>query len=235
MTAAAAREYEAGWHHGGQDERCVGVYAGTVCMHPWHRSQLKDGPVNADTFAAKDTHNDATFPSGVPADPSSAPDLASLVAAVAEASRAVAGWLDRAQEVEALDVLATVRAARVAIAQIESVVESRSGRLMSGDVIEWPGGVAERRFGKERKTWRHDDLIHTVTRQIAQTRAADATSGEVDDMLAALLSDALDEFAATHRPDWRMTPLKAMGIDPDEYCHAESGKVSVRILAAGEQ
>lgn len=232
---APAPAYEAGWHQGGQDERCAGVYAGTVCMHPWHRAQLRDGTVNADTFATKDTLDDATSASGVPAVPSPAPDLASLVSAVDDASRAVAAWLDGAQEVEALDVLATVRAARVAIAQIESVVESRSGRLMSGDVIEWPGGVAQRRFGKDRKTWRHDDLIRTVTRQIAQTKAADQASGEVDDMLAALLADALDEFAATHRPDWRVTPLKAMGIDVDEYCHAEAGKVSVQITAAGEQ
>jgi hypothetical protein len=54
-------------------------------------------------------------------------------------------------------------------------------------------------------------------------------------MLAALVQDACTRFAETHRPEWRVTVLKHMGIDPDEFCTAIPGRVTVNISTAGAQ
>lgn len=242
MTAATARRavspdappYESGWHDGKHDDRCVGVYAGTVCAHPYHSPPVLEscsgGDVHAvvDDPAAKDTLK-AILPAGAPA---ALPELAPLTAVVEETSRAVAAWLDSAEEIEALDVLATVRAARIALAEVEAVVEGRAAKLMSGDVVEWPGGVAERHYGSKRTEWRHDDVLRKVVQLVTQVVAADATSGEVDEMLAAYLADAVDQVMATHRPEWRVTALKKIGIDPGDFCTTRPGRTTVQINTA---
>lgn len=180
------------------------------------------------------TSNDGHLsPSGVPAP--AAPRLDLLTSSIAEVSSAVAGWIDTAAEVEALDALATVRQARQDLAQVEAVLERHAARVMTGNVIEWPGGVAERHFGKSRKEWAHDDLVRQVVQLIAVDAATDKASGETDEMLAALVQDACARFALTHRPDWRVTALKQLGVDADDYCSAIPGRVTVAITQAGPQ
>lgn len=227
--------YVSGWHHGGQDARCVGSYAGTVCTHPMHTATAPGVDVNAGPeVPAKDTPKAAISPAGVPA---SRPGFEPLVleVTVEDVSRDVARWLDTAEEIEALDALATVRKARQDLAQIEATIEARAAQLMSGNTVEWPGGVAERRFGKDRKEWQHDELVRQVANLVALDAATDKQSGETDDMLAALIQDAVAQFAATHRPDWRVTVLKKLGIDPDEFCHAIPGRTTIQITTAGPQ
>jgi len=45
----------------------------------------------------------------------------------------------------------------------------------------------------------------------------DRTTGEV-----ITGTDAADKLLETLRPEWRMTNLKALGINPDEYCTVAS-------------
>jgi hypothetical protein len=192
--------------------------------------------VAAPAYAEKDAHEAAHLSvAGVPATAPLSLDALDLTGTVAALSRDVAAWLDSAQEVEALDALATVRQARQDLAQVEAVIEQRAARLMSGNVVEWPGGVAERRFGKDRREWNHDELTEVVTRRIALDAATDRASGETDDMLEALVRDAIGQYALTNRPAWRTTALKQLDVDPDEYCHAIPGRTTVAITQAGPQ
>lgn len=139
-------------------------------------------------------------------------------------------------EVETLDLLGQVRLQRQALAQIEAVLESTAARLMTQDVVTWDGGTAERRWGKTRKEWRTEDLIATVRRHIVSTVALmpDENGVAVEDHdLARAARDAIDAYVALGRTDWRMTGLRAAGIDPDEYCHAVPGRATVQVTLAG--
>lgn len=219
---------------------CRGVYAGVACTcecahEPTGVAVNDQAPaVAGPADLTKDTPKDGSLsPSGAPA---AAPRLLLTIRDDVELmSRDIAEILDSLQEVEALDALAQIRAARQDLAQIEATVERRAARLMAGDVVEWPGGIAERRFGKTRKEWQHDDLVQRVVTLIAVDVATDKTSGETDDMLAALVQDACARFAETHRPEWRVTALKHMGVDADEFCHSIPGRVTVAITQAGPQ
>lgn len=139
-------------------------------------------------------------------------------------------------DVETLDLLGQVRLQRQALAQIEAVLETTAVRLMTQDVVTWDGGTAERRWGKDRKEWKHDDLARAVTGRIVEQLAVDPTSGVFDGDLAAVLHQAVEQYAATNRPSWRVTAVKPLGIDPDEFCVAVPGRATVQVnLSDGPQ
>lgn len=233
MTAAAKAPVAApllsGFcEHSGFHEMCQrNPWCACTCHIPASAGDVNAVPCAA---AAKDPpHEDGHLsPSGVPASPA----LLTLAADVNALSHQVAAALDGLAEIEALDALGQVRTARQALAQVEAVLERHAAKVMTGNVIEWPGGVAERRFGKDRKEWQHDELVRQVVNLIAADVATDKASGELDEMLAALVQDAVARFAETHRPEWRVTVLKKMGVDPDEFCHAVPGRVTVAITQA---
>lgn len=138
-------------------------------------------------------------------------------------------------EVTLLDLLGQVRRERQHLHQLESTLELRAAKAMTRDLVEWDGGTAERRWGKDRKEWKHDDLVRAVTAAIVPPLAVDPATGEVDRDLAALLHQAVEQYAATNRPSWRVTAVKPLGIDPDEFCHAVAGRPSVAVHLAEEQ
>lgn len=241
MSATTQQLYKSGHCGTGQHGNCRGEYAGTpcncACAHKPAGAAVndQDAAVRVPAVLTKDTtDNDGLLsPSGVPAARPSPPLLFFGIGDDVELlSHDLAEILDDLHEIEALDALSEVRQARVALAQIEASLERRAAKVMTGNLIEWPGGVAERRFGKDRKAWQHDELIREVTSHIAREAAVDKTSGELDDMLAALIQDAVAVFAATHRPEWRVTALKQLGIDPDEFCEAIPGRTTVVLTPA---
>jgi hypothetical protein len=163
--------------------------------------------------------------------------LSDAVRALSPAVRAVNAALLHTPDdpLSLLDLLAAVRAARQELAQSESLLEAKTAAAMPDDRVEWAGGVAERRFGKDRKEWQNDDLTRAVVQLVATDLAGDSTTGEVDDMLAALLADGINRYAATNRPSWRVTQLKELGLDPGEFCHEVPGRKTVQITPAGAQ
>lgn len=158
--------------------------------------------------------------------------LLHLVDSVAVLDKAVGGF--DGNEVELLDLLGQVRRERQHLAEIESLLERDAARVMTQDVVEWTGGTAERRWGKDRKEWQHDDLARAVTAAIVPPLAVNPATGEVDGDLAALLHTAVEQYAATNRPSWRVTAVKPLGIDPDEFCHAVPGRPSVAVHLSDE-
>jgi hypothetical protein len=157
--------------------------------------------------------------------------LHSLEGAVATIDRAILTF--DGSDVEVLDLLGRLRAQRQYLAQIESLVEGRAVRAMAQDVVVWDGGTAERRWGKTRKEWKHDDLVRAVAVRITEQHAVDTTTGTLDEALSHTLLEALTEFAATHRPDWRVTAVRPLGIDPDEFCTSVPGRATVQVTLAG--
>jgi hypothetical protein len=92
----------------------------------------------------------------------------------------------------------------------------------AGDVLEVPGaGVLRRHGGGERTQWDRTALWATVRRRLL-TEDADA---------AALL----DRVATVYRLGGdaaRLTALRAMGVDPNDYCTTTYGPHKVDVLPA---
>lgn len=87
----------------------------------------------------------------------------------------------------------------------------RIRRLTVSDIVTVEGTTEVKRSG-----WEHARLLMTVLQAQAQ-RLINVETGEVmtAEESAALL---LEMF----RPEWKMTPLKEIGLDPDDFCHVET-------------
>ena len=87
----------------------------------------------------------------------------------------------------------------------------RIRRLTVSDIVTVEGTTEVKRSG-----WEHTRLLTTVLVGQAH-RLINVESGEVmtAEESAALL---LEMF----RPEWKLTPLKEMGLDPDEFCQVET-------------
>jgi len=84
-------------------------------------------------------------------------------------------------------------------------------------------GMIKRRTKSNRTRWDHEALYSAVNRYIQ-----DSPMGEDETLLQAAQFGAhvMQELA---NPSWRTTALRAIEIDPDEYCHKEFGGYTVEI------
>ena len=153
--------------------------------------------------------------------------LAQVQQGIADLDTALADF--DGSDIELCDLLGRVRAERMRLAGVESLVERRAAAAMTGKTLEWPGGVAEKRGGKDRKEWDHAALNRVVSATVIQPLVVNVQTGEVDRDLAALLHLAVEQYAATHRPEWRVTAIKSLGIDPDDFCTAIPGRFTVQV------
>jgi hypothetical protein len=156
-----------------------------------------------------------------------------MLSAVADA------YADLDRYVQALDgddlalvhTLRHVREARQRVTLIERALEdaatrawtSGAGRLALDG--EW---VAERRFGKDRKAWKHEDLQRAVVAEAVARASVDTVTGEIIEPNATTWA-VRDALVATANPSWRVTALRELDIDPDEYCASEPGRATIQI------
>jgi hypothetical protein len=155
-------------------ERCRGVVAGVDCTCPCH-SPEPTAAVSAVVEVAQPAVLNVTPPSVTPglgdstdADVDLGDALLTLTRTVADLDRALLGWDGNAFEV--LDLLGHLREQRKQLAGLESLLELQAAKVMTGDLMEWPGGSAERRWGKDRKEWDHDGLASAVRAAIIPAR-----------------------------------------------------------------
>ncbi len=96
--------------------------------------------------------------------------------------------------------------------------------------IEVPGvGVVERRQGKDRKAWDWDPLFRRTVRAYLDP---DGTGEFPTDPMVAVdrMRSMVDEvIGLTPSKGPRLAPLRGLGIDPDEYCTSQPGRVSLQI------
>lgn len=219
--------------YSGLHSRCPVVLTGRDCTCVCHTPQTAPlalvvaSPGEAADVPAVEQPRDV---SGSPS-PDLGDALAHLTGAVHDLGQALMSFDGNA--VEWCDLLGRVRAQRQGLAELESLIERDAARAMPHDLLEWEGGTAERRGGKDRKEWDHTALASAVRAAIVPPLAVDPTTGEVDGSLAALLHQAVEQYAATNRPTWRVTAVKPLGIDPDEYCSAVPGRATVQVNLAG--
>lgn len=81
-------------------------------------------------------------------------------------------------------------------------------------------GTVERHYRKSRTEWRKDELL----RDVLDVRIVDEQTGEL--RFATPLEKVLYVW---NLPAPRTTALRELGLDPDDYCHAEPGGVNLQL------
>lgn len=108
-------------------------------------------------------------------------------------------------------------------------VEDDIARLMPSKTVEVEGvGVVERRKGTDRKKWDWDSLLPLLIRLWVDPDGTGEmpAAPEVVERMKALITDVV---GTTPSKGPKVTPLRAAGVDPDEYCESSPGRVSVQI------
>lgn len=112
---------------------------------------------------------------------------------------------------------------------LTTATEDDLARLMPAKILTVEGvGTFERRKGTDRKKWQSEDLLAHVIRRAA----VDETTGEVfpaDVTLARLLEVLPSVVPFTGSLGWRVTALRALGIDPDQWCETAPGRTAVQL------
>lgn len=91
-------------------------------------------------------------------------------------------------------------------------------------VVEGVGEVICRKATKRTK-WDHHALMMRVVARALDERILDASSGEYESEGSAVAR----VMEACARPNWRVTALRELGIDPDEWCEVDEDAWSVQL------
>jgi hypothetical protein len=114
-----------------------------------------------------------------------------------------------------LDLLLTLREVKSEFDLIVRDVEDDCARLMRRKHFNTPQLTAERwAGGLDRRNWQSKDLARKII--------ADGDFDHPQDV-----ADMLFELAAVSY--WRVTKLRELGIDPDEFCDSAPGRATVSV------
>ena len=112
------------------------------------------------------------------------------------------------------------------IRDITSRIEQATVRAMPHRKMTLEGiGVVEKTTETTRKEWDHPMVAGQVV-----LRATDAWTQETGEIVSnELAGRLLDAMMTAARMEWRVTALKEMGIDPEQYCETTYGSQKVRV------
>lgn len=89
--------------------------------------------------------------------------------------------------------------------------------------IRVSGATVEIKQGSPRKTWDHSGLTNAVSRRIMES-SIDLDTGEVTRTAEDMMKELLKYAAVSY---WRVSELKNLNIDADDYCEVGEAKKSV--------
>jgi len=127
--------------------------------------------------------------------------------------------------------LYAVRSEIAALRLREGELVDRLAAEMETDRLELEDiGVFERRRKADRKSWDHESLRSELLRKVRSLepqKTMDLATGEVfqEDPTEQAFRIIFD----CARPEWRVRPLKALEIDPDEFCQTSYGGYSIQL------
>jgi hypothetical protein len=87
------------------------------------------------------------------------------------------------------------------------------------------GGTVEVKKSTPRKTWDHE-LLKPIVAEYIMEQAVDKETGSIEVPTSLLIQRMLDYVSFS---SWKVTALKAAGIDPDKYCEVGERKATVQI------
>lgn len=129
---------------------------------------------------------------------------------------------------------ALLQALRRAIAQLrfaETELEDELVKVLPGRDTEIPGvGMATLRTGTKRTQWDKTGIVAAVTARIADEPSVfvDTDTGEFLPP-AQVAERIITAFLEVGTPSWKTTGLRAMTINPDEYCETVYGRKTVQL------
>jgi hypothetical protein len=132
-------------------------------------------------------------------------------------------------------LLANLRLARLEFDAAIQYVETTLANAMVDKTMVIEGlGEIERHTGAQRKEWQSDELSRSVEMAVAlevlnqlSGMLVDSTTGEPIDLVA-LTHDIVTEYRRAATPSWKVTGLRAMHIDPGDYCTTTWGRKTVQ-------
>lgn len=173
------------------------------------------------------------MPDLVPVDQVTPSDAVSLV----DALRYAIGHADQQRQalaeqgdVEALGYgLRDLRRLAADLRLLTQSTEDDVARLMPTKTLVVDGlGTLERRKGTDRKKWQSTDLLA----HIINLAALDRETGELyppEVTLRRLLEVLPEVVPFTGSLGWRVTALRGLGVDPDQWCETAPGRVTVTV------
>lgn len=111
---------------------------------------------------------------------------------------------------------------------IRSIEDDVVALLPAKKVVVDGLGVLEKKKGSARKAWQSEDLLGQVIRLAVDP---DGT-GEIPppgELLERLRSTLVAVVPFTGSLGWRVGALRDLGLDPDEWCHTEPGRIGLQI------
>lgn len=107
--------------------------------------------------------------------------------------------------------------------EVQSIVTEHVGHLAVPVTVD--GATVEIKSGSPRKTWDHQSLIEDVSKRIVDS-SVDLNTGEVVKSPVEMIREAL-QFAGISY--WKVTKLKELHLDADEYCEVGESKKNLVI------
>lgn len=107
--------------------------------------------------------------------------------------------------------------------ELQTIVTDHIGNMVNPVSVD--GATIEIKSGSPRKTWDHQSLINDVSKRIVDS-SIDLNTGEVTKTPVQMIREAL-EFAGISY--WKVTKLKELHLDADEYCDVGESKKSLVI------
>jgi hypothetical protein len=125
-----------------------------------------------------------------------------------------------------------VRELRKALSDLERSIEQIIVDLMDSKTETVDGlGTLERKRGTDRKAWQSEELLIRLVRDAVDPEG----TGELPDpveVLTSVVQMVTECMPVTPSMGWRVTALRARGIDPDEWAETKPGRTSVQIHKA---
>lgn len=126
--------------------------------------------------------------------------------------------------------LYAVRSEIIGLRLREQDLEDRLAAEMPEKRLEIPGlGVFERHTSASRKKWQHDDLRREV---VKRTERIVTENGEIESEAEAQVRTLFECMTPSY---WRVGALKALDIDPSEFCETAWGRQTVQFTGAFER
>lgn len=111
-------------------------------------------------------------------------------------------------------------------------------RSCEDDVVAWMPdrkveidglGVLERRKATDRKRWESELLLRQCVRAALDPDDTGEIPADPIEAVDRVLATLVDVMPVTPSLGWRVSALRALGIDPDEWCEATPGRVGLQI------
>lgn len=153
--------------------------------------------------------------------------IADLVSKLDEVEKFLISFPDEVERDEMLQYAADLHGVKKRVGDLfdecQSIVTSRVGFV--GAPVTVNGATIEIKTGASRKTWDHKSLISDVSRRLVD-KNVNLETGEISKTPRELIEEAIDYMGVSY---WKVSKLKEISIDADEYCEVSEGKKSLVI------